>query len=112
MVNVLIKKKKESEILRSICDYLQIKGYYYWRQNSTGIYDTKRKCFRSTPKGFKKGIADIFVLSGHYTIALEIKSETGKMSPYQKDFEHHWLKSDFRYYHIVRSVDDVIELGL
>lgn len=104
--------RTESAILRAICDYLQAKNYYYWRNNNTGVYLHKAKCYAKTPKGFKKGIPDIFVLHWRQTIAIEVKSATGKQSVDQQIFQKEWEKSDFRCYYLVRSLDDVMALGL
>lgn len=102
--------RKETEIQSAILDYLQLKGYFYWRENNVPIFDPTKKRFRKSPKGFKKGVPDIFVLKGHYTYALEVKSGEGRQTPEQKEFENAWKRSDFRYYYVVRSVEAVMWL--
>lgn len=100
-------KRKESEISNSICEYLKMSRYFFWRNNNIPVFDAKRKSFRAFPKWCIKGVPDIFVLTPTRTIALEVKSGTGKQSPDQKIFEELWVgNSANREYYIVRSVEE------
>ena len=106
-------KVKETEILGSICQYLQVKHYFFWRSNNIPVFDTNRKAFRAMPKWCVKGVPDIFVLTTTKTIGLEVKSKTGIVSPDQKLFEAFWnSRLANREYHVVRSVEEVQEIGL
>jgi hypothetical protein len=57
------------------------------------------------------GLADILVVKHGRAIFLEVKSEKGKQSPSQLDFERAAFKAEADY-HLVRSIDDVQRLGL
>jgi hypothetical protein len=41
---------KESDIVRTICDYLALKKQLFWRNNNTPIYDPAAQRFRAMPK--------------------------------------------------------------
>jgi len=105
-----IIKRNESQIQTEICIYLKLKHYFFWRENNIGVWDQKRGAYRSGRYGIK-GIPDIILLTGDVTWAIEVKSLAGKQSPEQKAFEDKWV-SDHRKYAVVRSIGDVIKLGL
>lgn len=48
--------------------------------------------FRKLPRGCKKGIPDIFIISKGRTIAMEVKTPTGKQSKEQKLVEESFKK--------------------
>lgn len=54
--------EKESDIQRAICDCLALKKHFFWRQNTTPIFDPTKKTFRKMPKYSLKGVPDIIVL--------------------------------------------------
>ena len=63
------------------------KGIYCWRNNSTGIYDQKRKSFRTKSKYDINGVSDICgVLPDGKALFIEVKTKKGKLSPAQKKF--------------------------
>jgi hypothetical protein len=63
------------------------------------------------PKHSRRGVPDIIlVLSGQF-VGLEVKTATGRVSPDQLAFEQDCQKYGARY-HVVRSIDDVVRLGL
>jgi len=106
-------KPKEVEIQRAICDYLSLKGYLFWRSNSTPIYDPTRSRFRAMPKYAMRGTPDIIIIQepmGRF-LGLEVKRDGGKMSDSQQAFAKKCRDSG-GIYEVVRSVDDVIALGL
>lgn len=103
----------ETQIQSSIIDYLMLlenQGKLFMqRVNNTAIYDPIGRKFRSLAKGTKKGFPDILVLKDGKCIGLEIKTNVGKQSKEQieieKDFKKHGAA-----YHVVRSLDEVIEI--
>ena len=105
--------RKESDIQKAICKYLKMRQHRFHRMNNVGVYDAKRKGYRKTHYGLR-GVPDIYVFDrDHGTnkgriVGLEVKSETGMQSDYQKAFEKVMEYGDGQYY-IVRSVADVIE---
>lgn len=118
-------KRTESPIVRACCDYLAVKRHFFWRQNNAGVMrtDLKGRKFWTTPVHSRKGIPDIFVMlliEGKYhgvfvkhtkTYAIEIKTEVGRQSPEQKDFQMEWELRGGTYI-LARSVDDLIKAGL
>lgn len=104
-------KINETQIQASICDYLAMKGYFFWRVNNIPVYDTTRKIYRALPKYTPKGISDIIVIIKGIFYGLEVKTDKGRQSPEQKIFQEDVERSGGKYF-IVRSIDDVIKLDL
>lgn len=102
---------KEMDIQKAICDYLALKKYFFWRQNNVPVYNSKLKRFRAMPKYSMNGIPDIFLLpEGGKIVFLEVKTPKGVQSANQKEFQKSVEELGYTY-HIVKSVDDVIDLG-
>lgn len=59
-----------------------------WPNDSTGIFDPIKKIYRKkNSKFFRKGVSDILGIFNHGAlIAIEVKSETGRLSPEQRIF--------------------------
>jgi hypothetical protein len=105
---------KESEILASICEYLQAKRLFFWRNNTTGVQRTgpDGRSFWTTNKYALKGVADIIVIKPNgQAIFLECKRPSGYLSPEQKEFERLCIQNNVPFY-VVKSIDDVQEIGL
>lgn len=105
---------KETDIQKQVCDYLELKGHFFWRQNTTPIYDPTRKVFRKMPKYSMKGVADIICFDKTGTgiaIFLEIKKPKTYQSSDQKEFQKKCESVGAEYY-IIRKLEDVIEIGL
>ena len=102
---------KETEIQNAICEYLAVKRHFFWRSNNTGVYDPTRKIFRAMPKYAKHGVPDIIVIRDGFFIGLEVKTPKGRLSEHQKTF-HKECKEVGGEIYTVRSIDDVINLGL
>lgn len=62
--------------------------------------------FRRLPRGAKRGIPDILVITKGKTIGLEVKTPTGRQSKEQKDVECHFKRHGQEYY-VVRSLEEV-----
>lgn len=100
----------EHDIQNLIMSYLQTKGYYCMRLNSGAIITNIGKMVRLA----EKGTPDIFfgLKSGKLTLLafIEVKSEKGKLSFYQKHFKKECEERGIL--HIVaRSIEDV-EFGI
>jgi hypothetical protein len=109
-----MKTVKESDIQKTVCEYLERKGYFFWRQNTTPVYDPKRKVFRAMPKYALKGVADIVCFDKTKTgiaIFLEIKKPKTYQSKEQKEFEVKCKDFGAEYY-VIRRLEDLIEIGL
>jgi hypothetical protein len=102
-------KEKESEILRAICDYLSLRGHFFWRQNNVPVFNEGR--FRALPKHSMKGIPDIIVIKTRRFIGVEVKSPTGKLSPEQETFRDKCIENGGEYI-VARGIDDVQAIGL
>ena len=86
----LPKSKKvpnENSITNAILTYLNCQpNTFAWRNNTTGIYDSRKKCYRSrTGKYNIKGVADILGITndGRF-IAIEVKRPGGRASREQQ----------------------------
>lgn len=66
---------------------------------------------RRLPKYTPRGVPDIIVVRGGAFYGLEVKTPKGKQSPEQKEFQA-MVESHGGHYHVVRSVDDVVAIGL
>lgn len=125
------KKTPESYVKKAVMDYLAAKKIFFVRMNSGQMLADYKGKTRRIAMG-EKGTADIQVIrhSGymyearmttgtwdvetfrlHHVIWLECKAEGSKQTPAQKEFEARVTAEGHRYA-IVRSIDDVKELGL
>ncbi len=90
----------------AIFHYLQVNGYFAWRQNNVGIYDPHKKIYRKNSA--LKGVADILALSKFgVAFAIEIKTGKDRQSEEQKYFQQQW-ESHGGIYIIASDVDDII----
>jgi hypothetical protein len=105
---------KEADIQNSICDYLALKKHFFWRQNNTPTSEIRngKRIFRKMPKYAIKGVPDIILIGevGQF-IGLEVKQKGKYLSKEQKEFKEKLEKSGGEYY-LVRSIEDVQEIGL
>ena len=102
---------KETDIQKAICDYLALKKHFFWRQNTSPVYNKEKGRYRAMPKYSMNGIPDIIVIKDGFFIGLEVKTLKTSLSEYQKIFRDKCKESGAEYY-VVRSIDDVIEIGL
>jgi succinylglutamate desuccinylase len=105
---------KESDIQKAVCEYLERKGYFFWRQNNTPVYDPTRKVYRAMPKYALKGVPDVICFDKTKTgiaIFLEIKKPKTYQSKEQKEFETKSQDFGCEYY-VIRSLDDLVKIGL
>lgn len=105
---------KESEAQAAICDYLAARRVFFVRLNNipASYIDAQgNRQFRSMGKYARPGLADILAIKRGRPIFLEVKAEKGKPSAEQFEFCNDVLAAGADY-HVVRSIDDVIALGL
>lgn len=101
----------EKEIQLAICDYLAFKKYFFWRQNTTPVWEGgENPRFRAMPKYSLKGIPDIILVKEGKFIGLEVKQPKGKQSDNQRVFQEKLEKAG-GFYYIVTSLDDVVKIG-
>ena len=98
----------EGLVVRAIRDYLAIRHIDAWRINTMGVWDAKRKAYRTNAG--TNGVADILgVLPGGRFLAIECKAGRGKLSPAQVEFQRSVIRAGGL--HIVAyRVEDVIEV--
>lgn len=79
----------EKEIQKQVINYLTIlenQGLlFFTRLNTVGVFDGKN--YRTLSNGTKRGIPDILFFTNKFTIWFEIKSQAGKLSEFQKQFQ-------------------------
>lgn len=104
-----MSKQKEKEIENHILKVLRMRGIFAWKVKSMGTFDTKRGVFRAPSPLYMKGVSDILgCLEGGRFLAIEVKSEKGKLTPEQRTFLErvHELGGVAM---VARSVDDVMQ---
>lgn len=106
----IIMSQLEKENLNAICDYLALKKYVFWRNNTTPIYDKTKQIFRRMPKYGMRGVSDIILLLDGKAWFLEVKAEKGKQSPDQRRFQD-MVEKTGNYYKVVRTIEDLEKLG-
>lgn len=109
----MVREQLEKDIQLAICDYLAFRKHFFWRQNTGAMIDHKagKLTFRAMPKYSINGVPDILLVKDGFLIGLEVKRPKTTQSPVQKEFEKK-LKDAGGEYHVVRSIDDVKEIGL
>lgn len=76
---------KEQEIQNEILRYLnRLPGCFAWRNNSTGIWDKEKNCYRRTHS--IKGVSDIIGCYRGRFLGIEVKRRKGIVSPEQEAF--------------------------
>jgi len=106
-----MKKGPETLIKGAICDYLALKKYTFWRNNTTPIYNKELGRFRAMPKYSKNGVSDIILFKDGRVWFLEIKSKIGRLSEAQLAFQKECVLNYIDYF-VARSIDEVISLGI
>jgi hypothetical protein len=66
---------------------------------------SKEETMRKLATGMIAGVSDLIVLQPNKILFVEVKSDTGRQSDKQKDFENIVKSLGFEY-HLVRSLDD------
>ena len=101
--------KKESKIQLEIMRYLRSQGLLFWRFSPDTYIPALGRYIKH--EYVPNGLPDIMVLLPNKLIGLEVKQKSGRPSADQilmkKRFE-----SLGHEYHVVRSVDEVIECGI
>jgi len=86
------KVPNENAITNAILTYLNCQpNTFAWRNNTTGIYDARKKCYRArNGKHNIKGVADILGITneGRF-IAIEVKRPGGRASREQLYYLSH-----------------------
>ena len=88
---------EETKIKMQVKDYLKIRGVFCYH-NLQGI-------------GAYKGLPDLVIHHKGQVHYLEIKRAKGKLSPYQIKLQEQ-CETDSIPYHVIRSVEDIMALGI
>lgn len=100
----------EGRVRNLVCGYLRSLGVYFFVHDSVGIYDQKAGRYRRNTSPYRvKGVADVLgILPGGRFLAIELKSETGRLTPEQKAFLGQ-INANGGIAFMARSIDDVRE---
>jgi hypothetical protein len=104
-----MKPPLEKVTQSAICDYLALKKYFFWRQNTAPIFD--KGFYRPMPKYSLKGVADIIVVHKGTVIFIEVKRKGAKLSEAQEEFQQRCYDAGVLYV-VADSLDDVVAFGL
>jgi hypothetical protein len=102
----MTEKEIEDSILQDFELIHKQRGFYFWKQPSTGLYDPTRKRFRKNMNRFIiNGVSDIMVCYKGLMGCLEVKNKTGKLRDSQKLFKEN-IERYGGIYRVVRSIND------
>ena len=82
-------KLSERDIETTILEYLKIRGFYVWKNRTTGTFSKDKNVFLKPPKHCIRGVADILGIchvephKGRM-ISIEVKAAGGRVSEYQQ----------------------------
>lgn len=99
----------EQDIKNSILDWLATQRQCIaWVTDSIGIWDPTKQIYRKRRgKHARLGVSDIIACWNGQLLAIEVKSEKGRLSPEQKIFFEDITRVGGRVM-LARSIDDVI----
>lgn len=103
------KKILEKDIQREICEFLESKNLFFWRQNTIPVFSRNnagKMAFRSMGKYAKKGLPDIMIIRDGFFIGIEVKRPEGKLNADQEVIASEFIKNGALYF-VATSVDDV-----
>lgn len=101
----------EKTIENAILEYLRGRGVFCWKNQSTGIYDPRKRSFRKPSKFHLNGVSDILGIFDGKFLAIEVKRLLPKKtypSPAQRDFIAS-VKEQGGVAFVARSVEDVLK---
>ena len=103
----------EKLIEYQIFNFLKIHRVFCWKNESTGVFDPKKKVFRTNKNPHKiKGVSDILGVFEGKPLAIEVKSYSGTVRKEQKEFIKR-INEEGGIAFVARSIEDVAEkLGL
>jgi len=97
-------KLKETDLIKLICDYLEAKGEFFYRNNTGG--------FRTETGHFYRygavGSPDIIIVKNGKYIGVEAKVGKNKMSPAQMTFAENLIDAGGKYILVRDNLDDLI----
>lgn len=94
----------EKEIQNVILDYLRVRHYFFFRNNTGAFKDQRGHLYRFGDLGSP----DIFVVRKGQIYGIEVKREKGKQTEHQKNWQENFEKEGGIYI-LARSLDDVLK---
>lgn len=77
----------ETALRRQICAYLKLRGAMIFVHDSVGIFDPKKKVFRTNKDPFRRrGVSDVLGIWRSRFLAVECKIKGKYATPEQKQF--------------------------
>ena len=100
----------EKQIERAILDHLNTwAGCFAWKNQSTAVWDPKKRLFRKPSKYQISGVSDIICLTSNgIAVFIEVKSKKGRISKDQELFLDK-IEDHNGFAFVARSVDEVID---
>lgn len=103
------KNLNEQDIQNLILNWLNLKGIFAFRVNTTGVFDPEKKIYRKMGKFSLKGVSDIIgILPDGRFLAIEVKSAKGKPTKEQTAFINK-INSKNGLAFVAYSLEDVFE---
>ena len=97
-------KIKERDVLYSVKQYLELKGFRIWRINNTGTWNAKTQGYYFHGS---KGLPDLIAIKNNLLLLLECKSSTGKATKEQLEFFKMLEVVDTVEGRVVRTIEDI-----
>jgi hypothetical protein len=82
-----------------------------YRQNNVPVYDVAKGRYRSLPKYTPHGVPDILAIKDGTPIFIEVKSQGGRQTESQKQFEGNARRAGAQYI-LARGIEDLQAAGL
>lgn len=101
-------KISEKAIETSIIQWLKWKGIFAFKVENGGVYDERRGRYRFNSVTRMRGVADIIGIFRGRPMAIEVKSESGRLSEHQESFLEEFEKQGGLAI-VARSVEEVEE---
>lgn len=99
----------ETSLLNAIGEYLTLKRHFFFRVNTIPVFSNGQ--YRAMGKWTMKGCPDFILVRKGLFYGLEAKSAKGTTSTHQNAFKAN-VERVGGLYAVIRSVDDLIKLGL
>lgn len=102
-------KEKEKDVQRAILDYLELRGEFYYRNNTGAfVFPATDHSARRFIRASTKGAPDIVVVRDGKYIGVEVKGTDGRQSEDQMDFARRLIKAGGEYI-LAHSLDGFIQ---
>lgn len=100
----------EGRVKNSICSWLSYQRCFFFIHDSVGIYSEARGRFLVNKSPYRvKGVSDILGIWKGKFLAIEVKSETGRLSIEQKNFITR-VNEEGGIAFMARSIEDCVKI--